>query len=95
MPNASTDHVGDFLRDHRLKRGLSIRAVSMHSGVPRTTLQDIESGKNKPGFDTLISLMEFYNVRFEELYPPAASFGTAQPVSVANEHQFASQQATE
>jgi transcriptional regulator with XRE-family HTH domain len=69
--------IGENLKDLRMRRGLSIRAVSLHSGVPRTTLQDIESGKNKPGFDTLIALLNFFSVKLEEIFPPLNAMNIA------------------
>lgn len=80
--------VGARLKEMRLSKGLSIRDVSRHSGVPRTTLQDIESGKNKPGFDTLVALLEFFNVRLEEVYPPAAQFGLAREESLEKQAEM-------
>jgi len=45
--------LGRRLRDLRQARGLSIRALSKHSGLAINTLSMIENGRNSPSVSTL------------------------------------------
>jgi transcriptional regulator with XRE-family HTH domain len=58
---------GDFLRDKRNEKGLTLVEASKLSGVAYSTLQLIEVGKKKPRFLTLRKLSGVYGVSYEKL----------------------------
>lgn len=49
-------------------RNLSIRQVSILTGIPRSTLSDIISGRTSPRLDTLEQLARKLKVRISDLY---------------------------
>lgn len=50
------------------RRNLTIRQVSIMTGVPRSTIADIASGKASPRMDTMEQLAAGLKVRITELY---------------------------
>ena len=49
-------------------RNLSIRQVAILTGVPRSTLNDIISGRTSPRLDTLEQIARGLKVRISDLY---------------------------
>lgn len=49
-------------------RNLSIRQVSILTGVPRSTLNDIISGRTSPRLDTLEQIARGLKIRISDLY---------------------------
>lgn len=50
------------------EKNLSIRQVSILTGVPRSTIADITSGKTSPRMDTMEQLAAGLKVRIADLY---------------------------
>lgn len=50
------------------RRNLTIRQVSIMTGVPRSTIADIASGKASPRMDTMEQLAAGLKVRITDLY---------------------------
>ena len=51
-----------------MEKKLSIRQVAILTGVPRSTLNDIISGRTSPRLDTLEQLARGLKVRISDLY---------------------------
>lgn len=65
---------GDFLKDLRLKRNLSIRKASEGIGISHTYLDSLEKGydprtkkERKPTFDVLTKISKFYQIDYIEI----------------------------
>jgi transcriptional regulator with XRE-family HTH domain len=50
--------VGEQFRDLREQRGLSQRELSKRTGIPRTSISDIETGVSDPSFSRLTRLAQ-------------------------------------
>ncbi len=56
------------LKELRLKKSITIRQLAMMSGVSKSQISDIETGKSMPTILTLCQLAEALHVEPEELY---------------------------
>ncbi|WP_139651273.1 helix-turn-helix domain-containing protein [Raoultibacter phocaeensis] len=70
--------IGHRLRARRTQEGLSIRKLSLMSGVSRTILNEIELGRSNATVDTLIKLsnalgIEPYMLFTDKRFPEDAS----------------------
>jgi HTH-type transcriptional regulator, competence development regulator len=60
--------LGTVLRDARVERGMSLRAVERASGISNAHLSQLETGKiGKPDLALLWELASLYQLDFEEL----------------------------
>ena len=50
------------------RKNLSIRQVSLLTGVPRSTIDDIITGKRSPRMSTMEQLAKGLNVRITDLF---------------------------
>lgn len=50
------------------RKNLSIRQVSILTGVPRSTIEDIITGKRSPRMSTMEQLAKGLNVRITDLF---------------------------
>lgn len=50
------------------EKNLTIRQTSILTGVPKSTIADIASGKSSPRLDTLEQLAKRLNVRITDLF---------------------------
>lgn len=50
------------------RKNLSIRQVSILTGVPRSTIEDILTGKRSPRMSTMEQLAKGLNVRITDLF---------------------------
>ncbi len=58
-----------FLKDHRIKAGLSQDKLAWKSGVSKPTIQVIEYGKTQnPRFLTIIKLCKALNINYNDLF---------------------------
>jgi transcriptional regulator with XRE-family HTH domain len=55
------------IRDVRLSRGLSLRALSSRAGLPYSTLSKLENGKMSLTYDKLIRLAQALNVDLKDI----------------------------
>jgi transcriptional regulator with XRE-family HTH domain len=76
--------VGAKLRILRRARGYSLAQVAEATGVSRSLLHLIETGKNDPTIGRLIRLTTFYDVNVTELLPDSDD---GQPEIVRHDHQ--------
>ena len=49
-------------------KNLSIRQLSIITGIPKSTISDIASGKTMPRIDTLETIAKGLKVRISDLY---------------------------
>lgn len=57
-----------LLREVRIKKNMSTRALAELAGVSRSHIIKIESGQSMPGIDVLCNLADALDVQIEELY---------------------------
>lgn len=64
------DHgLGRRLREIRLGQGKSLRALAREAGISHGLLSQVENGKTRPSFKTLLSLANTLRVPLAELFP--------------------------
>ena len=68
------------MRDVRLAKGLSLRALSARAGLPYSTLSKLENGKMTLTYDKLIKLAQALNVDLKDILANAEERAT--PVAV-------------
>lgn len=61
------DRVGPRLRATRRDRGLTLADVADHTGISRSTLSRLESGKRRPTLELLLPLAELFRVSLDDL----------------------------
>ena len=85
----STNELDDFLREQCQRRGLSLRSLSLNSGLSAGTVHNIIQRKYQPTLFSLNRLADFLGVRREYLwqlaglledmdYDPKTTFGDPQ-----------------
>jgi len=82
--DAFTESVGTKLRQLRQARGYSLAQVAKATGVSRSLLSLIETGKNDPTIGRLIRLTTYYDVNVTELLPDIED---DRPEIVRRDHQ--------
>lgn len=64
------------LKNARLKAGLTQVALAERSGVPQSTISELESGRTAdPGYLTLVKLARALGRRTESLFPVPVAVG--------------------
>lgn len=63
------NEIGKRLKQIRLKRNLSLRALAKLAHLSHSFIADIEAGRSKPSLDTLQVLARALNVSYEDLLP--------------------------
>lgn len=64
---AICSNVAKLLREERLKKGLSLNALSERAGLSRQMVSFVEEEERNPSLDTLLRLSEALGVELEEL----------------------------
>ena len=59
---------GRYFTTLREKQNLTIKELSLKTGISKTTLSNIENNKVIPRLGTLLKLVKFYNITFKELF---------------------------
>lgn len=57
-----------LLEDIMTNKKLSIRQVSLLTGIPKSTVDDIVAGRKSPRMDTMEKLAKGLKVRISDLY---------------------------
>lgn len=57
-----------LLEDIIVKKNLSLRQVSILTGIPKSTIDDIASGRKSPRMDVMEKLAQGLKVRISDLY---------------------------
>ncbi|GAP50707.1 helix-turn-helix domain-containing protein [Streptomyces azureus] len=88
MSPAVVPPVGARIRQARLERGTSLRALAREVGVSASLVSQIETGKSQPSVSTLYAITTALGISVESLFdvresagatPQAAALGTALP----------------
>ncbi|NUP21801.1 MAG: helix-turn-helix transcriptional regulator, partial [Streptomyces sp.] len=87
MPPATVPPVGERIRQARLRRGTSLRALAREIGVSASLISQVENGKSQPSVSTLYAITTALGISIESLFdsgevsaaPPMA----APPVAAA------------
>jgi transcriptional regulator with XRE-family HTH domain/quercetin dioxygenase-like cupin family protein len=87
------DDLGERLKGHRVRAGLSLRELARQAGVSPSFVSQIENGKSQPSVATLYSFSQLLGVSIDELFNhketqlpalhnhvPAASNGRLDPI---------------
>ncbi|MEU8845751.1 helix-turn-helix domain-containing protein [Streptomyces sp. NPDC048564] len=83
MPPAAVPPVGTRIRQARLARGTSLRALAREVGVSASLISQIENGKSQPSVSTLYAITTALGISIEALFE-AGEVTTASPaVAVA------------
>lgn len=59
--------VGPRLRRLRLRRGITLTALAAQTGISKSTLSRLESGRRKPSLELLLPLAEAHQLPLDEL----------------------------
>jgi putative transcriptional regulator len=70
------DTVRNFVREHRLERGISQAALADAVGVSRQTINAIETGRYLPSLPLAFSLAGYFDTTIERLFTPNESEAT-------------------
>jgi transcriptional regulator with XRE-family HTH domain len=72
--NTVSSKVGNKIREHRQRLGISIETLALSAEITPNFLGDVERGKKKPSLDTLERLLNALNLSFEEFFSYEAEF---------------------
>ncbi len=61
------DHVGDRLKAVRMRRRLTLTAVAETTGISKSTLSRLETGRRRPTLELLLALSAAYRVPLDDL----------------------------
>ncbi|MER5944082.1 XRE family transcriptional regulator [Streptomyces sp. NPDC001928] len=82
MPTAAIPPVGTRIRQARLARGTSLRALAREIGVSASLVSQIENGKSQPSVSTLYAITTALGISVEALFDSGESV-VASPVAAA------------
>lgn len=66
--------IGQMIRFHRKKSGLTQEQVGQLAGLGKTVIFDIEKGKTSIRFDTLLKVIEVLNIKIDFQSPLMSLF---------------------
>ena len=72
MPAAGVPQVGQRIREERLKRGLSLRALARAVGISASMVSQIETGKSQPSVSTLYAITSALGISVQDVFEAAA-----------------------
>ncbi|MFO8236223.1 MAG: helix-turn-helix domain-containing protein [Bacteroidales bacterium] len=58
-------HLGDIIKYHRKKAGLSQKSLAEVAGIGKTVVFDIEKGKETVQFKSIINVLKALNISIE------------------------------
>ncbi|MDC0767183.1 helix-turn-helix domain-containing protein [Streptomyces sp. HD] len=82
MPPASVPPVGERIRQARLRRGTSLRALAREIGVSASLISQVENGKSQPSVSTLYAITTALGISVESLFD-SGDVSAAPPVAAA------------
>ncbi|MBT2416370.1 helix-turn-helix transcriptional regulator [Streptomyces sp. ISL-22] len=82
MPPAAAPPVGARIRQARLQRGTSLRALAREIGVSASLVSQIENGRSQPSVSTLYAITTALGISVESLFA-AGEAAAATPVATA------------
>jgi len=62
---STIEKIGEIIRFHRRKSGLSRQQLATFAGVGKTTIFDLENGKLSIRLNTLLRIIAILNIRIE------------------------------
>ncbi|MFE0252819.1 helix-turn-helix domain-containing protein [Streptomyces sp. NPDC059010] len=92
MSAATVPPVGERIRQARLRRGTSLRALAREIGVSASLISQVENGKSQPSVSTLYAITTALGISIESLFdsgevsaapPAAAAPAAAAPAAAA------------
>lgn len=69
-------HLGDIIKYHRKKAGLSQKSLADMAGVGKTVIFDIEKGKKTVQFKSIINVLNALNISIELNSPLMDKYNT-------------------
>jgi len=69
-------HLGDIIKYHRKKAGLSQKSLADVAGVGKTVVFDIEKGKETVQFKSIINVLKALNISIELKSPLMDKYNT-------------------
>ncbi|HEX7187156.1 MAG TPA: cupin domain-containing protein [Actinomycetes bacterium] len=66
-------YVGERLREHRQRRGVSVRSLARELGVSASLISQIETGKSQPSVSTLYAMTTALGISVEDVFAGSAS----------------------
>lgn len=79
--------IGERIRQERLRRGVSARALAREIGVSASLISQIETGKSQPSVSTLYAITTALGISVEDIFAPVDGDGAgpapAPPASVS------------
>ena len=72
MSSAAAPPVGARIRQARLERGMSLRALAREVGVSASLVSQIETGKSQPSVSTLYAITTALSISVESLFDTPA-----------------------
>src|SRR5215468_6264292 len=70
MAAAEVPWLGQRIREERMRRGVSLRALARMVGVSASMISQIETAKSQPSVSTLYSITSALGVSVEDLFTP-------------------------
>lgn len=61
-------YVGQRLREHRQRRGISLRSLARELGVSASLISQIETGKSQPSVSTLYAMTTALGISLEDVF---------------------------
>lgn len=86
MSPPSVPYVGERLREHRQRKGISVRSLARELGVSASLISQIETGKSQPSVSTLYAMTTALGISVEDVFaaaPPGAAAGDDDDGAVA------------
>ncbi|WP_343243697.1 cupin domain-containing protein [Streptomyces sp. SID13726] len=84
MSPAPVPSVGTRIRQARLERGLSLRALAREVGVSASLVSQIETGKSQPSVSTLYGITTALGISVESLFEVRETAAAASPAQVVH-----------
>ena len=66
------DHLGQRLKDVRVRAGMTLRELARQADVSPSLISQIENGKSQPSVATLYAFSRLLNVSVDELFEEEA-----------------------
>ncbi len=71
---STIEKIGEIIKFHRGRSGLSRQQLATFAGVGKTTIFDLENGKLSIRLNTLLKILDILNIRIELKSPLISEF---------------------
>lgn len=61
-----------MMRQERIRRGWTLEYVGEQVGISKGAVLNMETGRRKPSYDTLLKLEDLFEMTHRELFAPVA-----------------------